>query len=67
VFPVLVAGAQMPAPQQLPDDIRQLARQYAIEVTDSRWEYDTDRLSKAVANTLRVAPKRAPVGTQHTR
>jgi hypothetical protein len=48
VVPVLVEGAQMPTSQELPDDIRRLARHNAIELSDARWHYDVNRLVDAV-------------------
>jgi YVTN family beta-propeller protein len=68
VFPVLVAGAEMPDPDELPDSIKPLARRNAIELSDSRWRYDVNRLIRAireshpgglaarVAHTVRDAP-----------
>jgi hypothetical protein len=41
VLPVLVGGATMPRAEDLPDDIRALARKQAAEISDSRWDYDT--------------------------
>ena len=48
VVPVLVEGASMPAEQQLPEPLRQLARLQAIEISDSRWEYDVRRLARVL-------------------
>src|SRR5712691_1569140 len=44
VIPVLVQGATMPKPQDLPDDISKLSRRHALELTDSRWQRDVDQL-----------------------
>lgn len=49
VIPVLVEGAQMPAPEQLPVDLTELARRNAVELSDKRWDYDVGQL----VNTLR--------------
>ncbi|NMG72597.1 toll/interleukin-1 receptor domain-containing protein, partial [Parazoarcus communis] len=49
VIPVLVEGAQMPAPEQLPADLAELARRNAVELSDKRWDYDVGQL----VNTLR--------------
>jgi hypothetical protein len=51
VIPVLVEGAQMPTGEDLPEDLKPLARRNAIELTDKRWDYDVGRL----ADTLRSA------------
>lgn len=48
VIPVLVEGARMPSEQQLPEPLRQLARLQAIELSDSRWEFDIKRLSRVL-------------------
>ena len=48
VLPVLVEGASMPDEQQLPEPLRNLARLQAIELSDSRWEYDIERLARAL-------------------
>ena len=46
VIPVLVEGARMPAPEELPDSIRRLARLNAFELSDSRWSSDIERLTE---------------------
>lgn len=48
VVPVLVEGARMPEADSLPTSIRQLARLQAVELTESRWEYDMDHLAKVL-------------------
>ena len=44
VVPVLVQGASMPAAAELPAALAALAERNAIELTDSRWDYDVGRL-----------------------
>ncbi|MCB1723041.1 MAG: toll/interleukin-1 receptor domain-containing protein [Chromatiaceae bacterium] len=44
VIPLLVEGAQMPDEDQLPPSIRRLARLQAVELSESRWDYDMSRL-----------------------
>jgi tetratricopeptide (TPR) repeat protein len=44
VIPILLGGASMPSAENLPDPIKSLARQHAVEVTDSRWDYDVGQL-----------------------
>lgn len=44
VIPVLVEGAQMPAPESLPPPLVPLAYRNALEISDSRWDYDVQRL-----------------------
>src|SRR6202043_1240578 len=53
VIPVLVQGARMPRPEELPADIARLARRNAIELSDARWAYDVDRLSHTIEEVLR--------------
>lgn len=55
VLPLLVEGARMPTPDTLPPDLRRLARQQALELSDSRWAHDIDRLVEAISR-LGVAP-----------
>jgi hypothetical protein len=52
VLPVLVGRAPMPRPDQLPEDIRSLAYPLAIEVSDDRWDYDSQRVSNIVVEFL---------------
>lgn len=44
IVPVLVRGTPMPAPAELPESLRPLARIQAQELSDSRWDYDVGRL-----------------------
>ncbi|MBC7779265.1 MAG: toll/interleukin-1 receptor domain-containing protein [Proteobacteria bacterium] len=44
VLPLLVEGAKMPDEKRLPDNLKALARQQALELSDSRWDYDFERL-----------------------
>jgi hypothetical protein len=58
VFPALVNGATMPRKEQLPEDIRALTRKQAVEITDTRWDYDVGRLIEKVAEALAQSPRR---------
>jgi hypothetical protein len=49
VVPVLIGGAAMPRPEELPEALRDLARRNAITVSDERWSFDVDRLAKVLA------------------
>jgi len=40
VIPVLVRGAKMPRPEQLPESVRDLAFRNAVELTHARWKSD---------------------------
>ena len=44
VIPVLVFGATMPAPGELPDVLRPLAQQNAVSLNDARMDHDLKRL-----------------------
>lgn len=48
VLPVLVEGARMPPDRVLPPDLKALTRVQALELSDSRWEYDVERLVGAI-------------------
>lgn len=57
VVPVLVEGAAMPARRKLPADLALLADLQAVEITDSRWDYDTGRLIQALEGTSGLAAR----------
>src|SRR5215813_7936336 len=48
VIPVLVQGAAPPRPDQLPDDLKELAFRNAVELTHARWDSDIQVLLKAL-------------------
>ena len=52
VIPVLIDGAKMPRQQQLPPDLRDLARLNALEMSHDRYEYDTSRLAAVIQTVL---------------
>ena len=60
VVPVLVDGAVMPREEELPASLRALARLQAIELSDSRWEYDMALLVRVLetAGVRRGGPRR---------
>jgi TIR domain len=58
VIPVLVGGATMPGPTELPDDIKDLARRNAFELSDTRWKEDVARLIAQLDQT--IGPMSAP-------
>jgi hypothetical protein len=62
VVPVLVQGARMPTAEQLPEDLKKLARREAIELSDSRWDTDVARLEEAISriSSPRPATSAAP-------
>jgi hypothetical protein len=48
IIPVLVEDAKMPSATDLPEDIKEMCKWQAIEITDSRWKYDIDKLINAI-------------------
>jgi hypothetical protein len=58
VIPVLVEGARIPAERDLPEPLKPLARRQAHELSESRWDYDVERLASVVEQEL--AAKGAP-------
>lgn len=65
VIPVLLDGAAMPSEEVLPVPLRALARRNAIEVGNSRFDSDVERLVEAIGKVLGEAPR--PQGQQAPR
>lgn len=61
VIPVLVQGASLPKPQDLPDDLAKLTRLNAIELTDLRWQTDVDQLISVMERVLGKAGRSGSV------
>ena len=59
VIPVLVNGASMPGEEELPEPLRALAKRNAVEVSNSRFDADTETLIKAINKTLDETDSRA--------
>jgi TIR domain/SnoaL-like domain len=59
VVPLLVGGARMPGPDELPASVRELARRNALELSDTRWRYDVGRLLGTLEQGAR-GPEPAP-------
>ncbi|MBA4214151.1 MAG: hypothetical protein C0449_13830 [Polaromonas sp.] len=51
VVPVLVGGALMPRAEELPPELKSLARRQAIEISHKQWEASTQELIRAL-NTM---------------
>jgi hypothetical protein len=49
VIPVLVHDAKMPHPDQLPDNLKDLAYRNSVEITHARWNSDVQLLTKALS------------------
>ncbi len=64
VIPVLLGGATMPDAAALPEPLRALARRNAIELSDTRWPHDLERLLAALeaATPLRRRPTEPAAG-----
>jgi len=58
IVPVLVDRATLPEMKELPEELRQLGTRQALEITDSRWDFDVNQLIEVVRqrthNTRRV-------------
>jgi hypothetical protein len=52
VIPVLVQNATIPLPESLPEILRPLVRRQALEISDSRWNYDVNRLISILEREL---------------
>ena len=52
IIPILVDGANMPRTDELPAGLAGLVRRQALELSPSRFEYDTSRLLKVLDTTL---------------
>lgn len=63
VIPILVGGVRMPDKQELPEDLQGLAGRSALEISDSRWEHDVQRLF----NVLVKSPVLDAVATRRRR
>ncbi len=56
VLPILVDGASMPREDLLPSDLKKLARIEALELSDSRWDYDMEQLMQALTGHSQSIP-----------
>jgi hypothetical protein len=62
VIPVLIQGVRMPAPGSLPDDLKELARRNATELSDTRWKDDVVRLIASLDASRPPSRWRPPCG-----
>ena len=64
VIPVLLAGAIMPSAEHLPVKITSFARRQALELADTRWDYDCERLADEIESqtSLRRVTRRVTEG-----
>jgi TIR domain len=59
VIPVLVEGARMPNADELPASMAKLVRRQALELSPSRFDFDTQRLLRALDRTVSEAREQA--------
>lgn len=52
VIPVLLEGARMPTADQLPDDLKVVARRQAIDLTDAHFESDIEEVIHSLESVL---------------
>lgn len=62
VVPVLVEGAKMPARDTLPKSIADLWRINAVELSESRWHFDTDQLIRTLQSRYVIESDRPAMG-----
>ena len=60
VVPVLLDGAAFPAEQDLPDDLKPLARRNGVEVRRLTFDADVERLTRGLGMKARGAPRETP-------
>lgn len=53
-IPILVGGARMPAPSELPESLRGFTTRNAFELSDKRFDFDTSKLVATIADALHV-------------
>jgi hypothetical protein len=56
IIPVLVGGASMPSPEDLPDELAALARRNTFEITENHLASDVDRLVRALEGSAASEP-----------
>ena len=57
VIPVLVHDARMPHPEQLPENIKDLAFRNSVEISHERWNSDVQLLITALKQYVRTTPE----------
>lgn len=62
VIPVLVEGAPMPSRESLPKSIGELWRINAVELSESRWHFDTDMLIRTLQTRYVIESERPAMG-----
>lgn len=67
IIPVLVAGARMPATDDLPPDLAALGRRHAVEIRDDRFDDDVARLVTFLGDGAAGGPAAAGATTTRRR
>lgn len=67
IVPVLVEGAAMPGPGELPASLAEFARCQAVELSDKRWRYDVTTLIESLQARFAIDADAAPVTGSATR
>lgn len=62
VVPVLIQGAEMPTSADLPPELQPLVRRNALEVSDTRWQYDISQLIELLKRIERAKDEIAARG-----
>jgi hypothetical protein len=65
VIPVLLGGATMPPAEYLPEPVKSLSKRHAVEITDSRWNYDVGRLIERIREL--ILPKEGQISLAQAR
>jgi hypothetical protein len=65
VIPILVEGARMPRAAELPPSLAGLVRRQALELSPSRFDFDTSRLLKVLDDTLAETQVQREAEEQH--
>ena len=63
VVPVLVEGALMPAAADLPPSLAEFARCQAVELSETRWRYDADRLVAMLQSRFAIESDAPPLAS----
>ena len=64
VVPILVRGAKMPRPEELPEDLREFAYRNSVELTHARWNSDLQVLIEALRRQLKLEKTNAGSASQ---
>ena len=59
IFPVLVKNAEMPDPNELPQEISKISRFQALEISETRIDYDVGELIKILETKLNITIKKS--------